>query len=196
MRKRSEAGPVQPAEKPLGGEWTRLPIEDDPSAMHIALKGRGYEVGVQAVRDWAEGPRHLVAMWLTGALSEDDIPEAIRGLKKRASVDLTSPPPAPAKAAGKLCTETVALVEGELLSAPDTVTVSFGSEKFYPVAKSYNNFEVGMLSMTVHVQPGQDRLQVARAAHADMRKLREEFREAQRLDFLRSLKGMLSDEKS
>ena len=242
MRKRSEAPAqqslVSAAEKtiplplgegtlPKGGESPRLPIETDLSAMCIELKKRGYgKVRLTSVIDWLPQVRHVVAMWLDGQIPEDDIPEAIKGLKgehedsappahqkpaekSRASVDITAvfgeglPPAAPKKAESTVVhresvrgkgEEVIELVAGELLSSPDTVTISLGPEKYYPVAKSYNNFEVGMLSATVHLKPGQTRSAAAREAFAELMVLRAEFREAQRVDFLRSLKGMLTDE--
>ena len=202
MRKRSEAGPteVAPAPRVLGN---RLPMEDDPSAMSIALKKRGYDIGPSAVRDWATGPLHLVAMWLNGDLSEDDIPEAIRGLKKLPSAEevvsfavagsresLTQP--GSAMVPGKL-EET----SGELLlvTPPDTLTVTWGSEKIYPSQGSYSNFEVGMLSTTVHLAPGENKEVRARKEYATLTKMAEDFREQKRVSFLRAIKGMKDDAK-
>ena len=229
MRKRSEAPAqqslVSAAEKtiplplgegtlPKGGESPRLPIETDLSAMCIELKKRGYgKVRLTSVIDLLPQVRHVVAMWLDGQIPEDDIPEAIKGLKgehedsappahqkpaekSRASVDITAvfgeglPPAAPKKAESTVVhresvrgkgEEVIELVAGELLSSPDTVTISLGPEK--------------MLSATVHLKPGQTRSAAAREAFAELMVLRAEFREAQRVDFLRSLKGMLTDEK-
>ena len=221
MRKRSEAGPTEeaPAPRVLGN---RLPMEDDPSAMSIALKKRGYDIGPSVVRDWATGPLHLVAMWLNGDLSEDDIPEAIRGLKKLPSAEevvssvvagssavleklaeekrSTRPrtqresltQPGSAMVPGKL-EET----SGELLlvTPPDTLTVTWGSEKIYPSQGSYSNFEVGMLSTTVHLAPGEDKEKRARSEYATLAKLAEDFREQKRVSFLRFVKGIKDDAK-
>jgi len=178
-------------------------MEDDPSAMSIALKKRGYDIGPSVVRDWATGPLHLVAMWLNGDLSEDDIPEAIRGLKKLPSAEevvssvvagsresLTQP--GSAMVPGKL-EET----SGELLlvTPPDTLTVTWGSEKIYPSQGSYSNFEVGMLSTTVHLAPGENKEVRARKEYATLTKMAEDFREQKRVSFLRAIKGMKDDAK-
>jgi hypothetical protein len=110
--------------------------------------------------------------------------------KPRASVDIQTP--------GKSLPPVVDRypeILGELISTPDTVTVTWGSEKFYPTSKSYNNFEVGMLSTTVHLKSGQDKSAAARAAYDELEKLGEEFRERKRVSFLRGLKGILGDAK-
>jgi hypothetical protein len=201
---------------PKVSESPRLPIESDLSAMCIALKERGYgKVRLSHVADWLPQVRHIVAMWLGGQIPETDIPEAIKSLKGehedvQAHVKAPEPPPetkaddSPRHAAMRVASrgldspvkaETIELVAGELLTPPDTITVTWGAEKFYPSAKGYNNFEVGMVSTTVHLKPGQDKLSVASAAYDELEKLGEEFRERKRVSFLRGLKGILSDPK-
>ena len=230
MRKRSEAAPgqqsmvpAQEAEKPKVSESPKLPIEGDLSAMYIELKKRGFVlVRLSDVSGWLPQVRHVVAMYLSGQLSEEDVPEAVKSFrgehedaqpyaavvkevaeaakaqnKLRASVniqDLGESLPFVENLASKKC-ETIELVAGELLAPPDTITVTWGAEKFYPSAKGYNNFEVGMVSTTLHLKPGQDKLGAAREAYGLLEKLGEEFRERKRVNFLRALKGVLEDPK-
>ena len=238
MRKRSESPPQQAEEKqePVkGGDSRRYPIEEDLSAMQIALKAMGYQTKLTDVTGWESHVRHFVAMVVNGDMREEDLPEAVlrfkgapqeapkvptarevvesvqggidkifenvKGAVAEASLKVIDGGKSDSarhdstRRAAKGGSITAELVEGEMLLSPDTVTVSWGQEKFYPVAGSYNSFEVGILSTTVHLKPGEDRATAVRSAYADLAKLGEEFREQKRVSFLRALKGLREDPK-
>jgi hypothetical protein len=93
-----DAPPAQ--EAPRVGASPKLPMEDQFSEMCIELQKRGYGlVRLMNVTEWLPQVRHIVAMWLAGQISEDQVPEAIKAFKgeKKDEHPHAAPPPADAK---------------------------------------------------------------------------------------------------
>lgn len=69
----------------------KLPMEDAHSEMCVALKARGYGlVRLTNVAEWDPQTRHVVAMWLTGQIDEEYVPEAVK--RFRGEHDPAAPP--------------------------------------------------------------------------------------------------------
>ncbi len=78
----------------------KIPIEDDLSAMCIAIKKKSYRVGLLKITGWTPQERHVVAMWLTGmtedlpAVVERDGIQLFAGAEETAGDMFKSNPPA------------------------------------------------------------------------------------------------------
>lgn len=84
----------------------------------------------------------------------------------------------------------VAIADADELREGETVTATWGAEKYTPVANSYSTFEVGPFTATVAVRPGETRSSALRRAYAELEEVASEIRERKKTEFIAALKGM------
>lgn len=148
--------------------------QENLSSIVTQLEARGYSVTLPDVAGWIVQEREMVTEWLRGDRS------APPGFLTRYVVP-THPKPGIAKAERPSNDADAVPVTFE-----DRITVSWGNEKFG--MPNYSSFEVGLISATIAVKPGESRVDVARRAYLEIEKLGEELRERKRDSFLAALK--------
>lgn len=197
--------PAAPKEDDFPASWEespsspdRYPLEDDFSAMYLALKNaKGVALGsVRIVAGWSPEERHHVAMWIEGALQ--DAPAVIA---KHVQVKVATNPEATIDeereilgkaevkiASDKASSDRTRVVAISAAGAEDSVTVVAGLEKFSPV--QYNTVDVGPFTITLRVLPGETHAEAIARGRGILRAQFDEERKAKVQDFVRAYKGI------
>jgi hypothetical protein len=195
---------AKPAARP-----PRLALEDDFSALAIRLQAKGIEwkgkpLSLVQLAKWTPEHRRAAAMWLermadkpafleNGIIDEEGELDVARRAVAAAEVlvdedgDVATRDELMKKHASAEKPPRVWAVGAPEAVPCDEVDVTWGEEKYTPIAGSYSTCTVGPFSMTVAVRPGQAREQAFAEAYEMLAMQARSVRTVKLADFVRVL---------
>lgn len=171
-------------------------LEDDLSALCIALKKMGYKVPLTDIAGWDVSQKQKAASFAEG--NEEQVPIFISKYEVTLKETLEEPPEMRASLLRTTPSSSPTPAKGEELSLSigHVVSATWGEEKYTPIAGSYSTCSVGPFYACSPVRLGETTDQAAARLHTKLAEYAEAERDRKLKSFVAKLKGVVQESKS